>query len=618
MERKLTAILAADVVGYSRLMGEDEVGTLAALKAYRNETIDPRIAEHSGRIVKLMGDGALVEFPSVVEAVLCAVEIQEALAERNAGVVDGRRIELRIGINVGDVIVDRDDIYGDGVNVAARLETLAEPNGICISRTVHDQVRDKLDLVIDDLGEVEVKNIARPVRAFRVLTGPGAEAPGRKRAPNRRRPAAVAAVGAIVIAALGALAWWQPWTGGTGRISVERLSDLPAIAVLPFDNMSGDPEQEYFSDGITEDLISDLSRISGVFVIARTTVFTYKGRSVTVRQVGDDLGVQYVLEGSVRRAGSRIRINVQLVDARSGRDIWVERYDREMTDVFVLQDEVTKKIVSALAVELTADEENRLQRTTKIDPDAYDVFLRGLELYRRYTFETRAEARELFERAAALDPGFARAYAGIANTHVFDYMEGSTDSPERSAQQSLEMVEHALALDDSVPQVQFSASFVYLQLGRHEDAIAAVRRAIELDPNYADGYVQMAFSLIFAGRPEEALEQAANAMRLNPWQPFLYTWVLGHAYFLMEQYEEAISLFEKVVESNPHYHAGHLALASAYGLAGRIDDAEWEAEELLNLQPDFTLTDSLRRTPYKNPADLERWIAGLRKAGLPE
>jgi adenylate cyclase len=355
-----------------------------------------------------------------------------------------------------------------------------------------------------------------------------------------------------------------------------------------------------------------------VFVIARTTVFTYKGRSVTVRQVGDDLGVQYVLEGSVRRAGNRIRINVQLVDARSGLDIWADRYDREMTDVFVLQDEVTKKIVSALAVELTADEENRLQRTTKIDPEAYDVFLRGLELYRRYTFETRAEARELFERAAALDPGFARAYAGIANTHAFDYREGSTDSPERSAQQSLEMVEHALALDDSVPQVQFSASFVYLQLGRHEDAIAAARRAIELDPNYADGYVQMAFSLIFAGRPEEALEQAANAMRLNPWQPFLYTWVLGHAYFLMEQYEEAISLFEKVVESNPHYHAGHLALASAYGLAGRIDDAEWEAEELLNLQPDFTLTDSLRRTPYKNPADLERWIAGLRKAGLPE
>ena len=620
MERKLTAILAADVVGYSRLMGEDEAGTLAALKAYRNETIDPRIAEHSGRIVKLMGDGALVEFPSVVEAVLCAVEIQEGLAERNAGVDDGRRIELRIGINVGDVIVDGDDIYGEGVNVAARLDTLAEPNGICISRTVHDQVRDKLDLVIDDLGEVEVKNIARPVRAFRVLTGPGAEAPLRKRTATRRwsAVAAVAAVAAIVIATLGALAWWQPWTGGADRLSVERPSDLPAIAVLPFDNMSGDPEQEYFSDGITEDLIADLSRISGVYVIARTTVFTYKGRSVTVRQVGEDLGVQYVLEGSVRRAGNRIRINAQLVDARSGRDIWADRYDREMTDIFALQDEVTKKIVSALAVELTADEEDRLQRTTKIDPGAYDFFLRGLELYRRYTFETRAEARELFERAAALDPGFARAYAGIANTHVFDYREGSSESPERSAQKSLEMVEHALALDDSVPQVQFAASFVYAQLARHEDAIAAARRAIELDPNYADGYVQMAFSLIFAGRPEEALDQMANAMRLNPWHPFLYTWVLGHAYFLMEQYEEAISLFEKVVESNPHYHDGHLALAAAYGLAGRIDDAEWEAEELLSLQPNFTLRDSLRRTPYKNPADLERWITGLRKAGLPE
>jgi len=617
MERKLTAILAADVVGYSRLMGEDEAGTLAALKAYRNETIDPRIAEHSGRIVKLMGDGALVEFPSVVEAVLCAVEIQEALAERNAGVDDGRRIELRIGINVGDVIVDGDDIYGEGVNVAARLETLAEPNGICISRTVHDQVRDKLDLVIDDLGEVEVKNIARPVRAFRVLTGPGAEAPVRKPTATRRRQA-VAAVAAIVIAALGALAWWQPWTGGRDRLFVERPTGLPAIAVLPFENMSGDPEQEYFSDGITGDLITDLSRISGVFVISRTTVFTYKDKSVTVRQVGDDLGVQYVLEGSVRRAGSRIRINVQLVDTRTGHDLWADRYDREITDIFALQDEVTKKIVAALAVELTADEEERLRRTTKIDPEAYDVFLRGLELYRRYTFETRTEARELFERAVALDPGFARAYAGIANTHVFDYREGSTESLELSAQQSLENVERALALDSSVPQVQFAASFVYAQLGRHEDAIAAARRAVELDPNYADGYVGMAFSLNFAGRPQDALDQMTNAMRLNPWYPFLYPWILGHAYFLLEQYEEAISQFEKVIESNPHYHDGHLALAAAYGLAGRIDDAEWEAEEVLSLQPDFTLSDNLRRTPYKDPTDLERWIEGLRRAGLPE
>jgi adenylate cyclase len=382
--------------------------------------------------------------------------------------------------------------------------------------------------------------------------------------------------------------------------------------------MSGDPEQEYFSDGITEDLIADLSRISGVFVIARTTVFTYKGKSVTVQQVGDDLGVQYVLEGSVRRVGNRVRINTQLVDARSGRHLWGDRYDREMTDIFVLQDEVTKKIVSALAVELTADEENRLQRTAKIDPGAYDVFLRGLELYRRYTFETRAEARGLFERAIALDPGFARAHAGIALTHVFDYIEGSTDTPEKSLQRSLEMVEHALALDDTVPQVHFAASYVYLQLGRHDDSIAAARRAVALDPNYADGYVQMALSMIYAGRPEEGLEQMTNAMRLNPWHPFLYIWTRGHAHLVMEQYEEAIALFEKVIESNPHYQDGHLALAAAYGAVGRIGDAEWEAEEVLSLQPGFTLADNLRRTPYKNPADLERWIEGLRKAGLPE
>jgi adenylate cyclase len=617
MERKLAAILAADVVGYARLMSEDEAGTLAALKAYRNETIDPRIAAHGGRIVKLMGDGALVEFPSVVEAVLCAVEIQRAVSERNAGIADGRRIEFRIGINVGDVIVDDDDIYGDGVNVAARLETLAEPNGICISRSVHDQIQDKLDLRLDDLGEVEVKNIARPVRAFRVLTEAGAAAPAKKRPAARAWPK-VAAVAAVVVAGLGGFAWWQPWLGGSDRLSVARPSDLPAIAVLPFDNMSGDPEQEYFSDGITEDLITDLSRISGVFVIARTTVFTYKGRSVTVRQVGDDLGVHYVLEGSVRKAGNRIRVNAQLVDARSGRQLWADRYDREITDVFVLQDEVTKKIVSALAVELTVDEEQHLRQATKVDPEAYDVFLRGLELYRRYTFETRAEARELFERAIELDPSFARAHAGIALTRLFDYIEGSVSSPERSLQQSLEMAEHALALGNSVPQVHFAASFVYLQLGRHEDSIAAARRAIELDPNYADGYVQLALSLIFAGRPEAAIDQIANAMRLNPWHPFLYTWILGHANFVLGRYEEAIPLFEKVIESNPQYQDGHLALAATYGLLGRIDDAEWEAEELLTLQPGFRLADNLRRTPYRNPADLERWIEGLRKAGLPE
>ena len=617
MERKLTAILAADVVGYSRLMGKDEAGTLAALKAYRSETIDPRIAEHGGRIVKLMGDGALVEFPSVVEAVLCAVEIQRALAARNAEVAEDRRIELRIGINLGDVIVDGDDIYGDGVNVAARLETLAEPNGICVSLAVRDQIRDKLDVAIDDLGEVKVKNIARPIRAFRILTEPGTQASPRTRAAAWRWPA-VAAVAAIVVVALGALVWWQPWSGDAGRHFVERPSDLPAIAVLPFENMSGDPEQDYFSDGITEDLITDLSRISGLFVIARTTVFTYKGRSVTVRQVGEDLGVQYVLEGSVRKAGNRIRINAQLVDARSGRHLWADRYDREITDIFALQDEVTQKIVSALAVKLTADEQRNLRQAIKVDPVAYDVFLRGLELYRRYTFETRAEAHDLFERAIELDPSFARAHAGLALTQLYDYIDGSSDSPERSLQKSLETVEHALALDATVPQVLFAASFVYLHLDRHDDSIAAARRAIELDRNYADGYVQMSHAMIYAGEPEKALEQLANGMRLNPWHPFLYTWILGHAHFAMEQYEEAISYFEKVIDSNPQYHDGHLALAASYGMAGRIDDAEWEAEEVLTLQPGFTLADSLRRTPYKNRDDLARWIEGLRKAGLPE
>jgi TolB-like protein/class 3 adenylate cyclase len=616
MERRLAAILAADVVGYSRLMGEDEETTVRRLRAYR-DVIDALIADHSGRVFGSAGDSVIAEFASPVDALRCAVEIQRSLKESNAELSEEQRMLFRIGINLGDVMVEGRNLLGDGVNVAARLESLAEPAGICISRPVRDQIRDKLDLVMDDLGEVEVKNIARPVRAFRVLTEPGAEAPTRKRSAARRRPAVLAVV-AIVTAAVGAVVWWQPWTREADRVLIERPSDLPAIAVLPFDNMSGDPDQAYFSDGITEDLITDLSRISGLFVIARTTVFTYKGKSVTVRQVGDELGVHYVLEGSVRRAGSRIRINAQLVDARTGRHLWADRYDREITDVFALQDEVTQKIVSALAVKLTHDEEKRLRRTAKIDPEAYDVFLRGLEQYQRYTRETHAEAHQLFKRATELDPSFARAYAGLALTHMYDYIEGSTDSPERSIQWSLEMAEHALALDDTVPQVHFAASNVYLRLGRHEDAVVAARRAIELDPNYADGYVQMAFSLNYSGRPEEALEQMASAMRLNPWHPFYYTWILGHAHFLLGRYEEAVPFFEKVIESNPQFQDGHLALATTYGLLGRIDDAEWEAEEILTLQPGFRLADELRWTPYKKRADLERWIEGLRKAGLPE
>ena len=627
MERRLTTILAADVVGYSRLMGAEEAGTLAALKGHREALFEPKAAQYRGRTVKLMGDGALMEFASVVDAVTFAVEVQAAMAARNEGVAEDRRIVFRIGINIGDIIVEGEDIYGDGVNVAARLEGLADPGGICVERNVHNQVRDKLKLDFEDLGEVEAKNIARPIQVFRVvlddkaaaLVTPVVVAPVRV-APLRRWQ--IAAALAVCLAVIGGLVWWQPWAPMVEPTSVEKMAlplpDKPSIAVLPFTNMSGDPEQEYFSDGITEDLITDLSRISGLFVIARNSVFTYKGAAVKVRQVARELGVSYVLEGSVRRAGNRVRINAQLIDAQTGGHLWADRYDGDLTDVFGLQDEVTRKIVAALAVKLTADEQERLSQTVEANPEAYDMLLRGLARLRRYTRQTNIEARELFERAIALDPGYARAYGDVALTYALEVGFGWAENPEPALERALEFCLAALALDESVPQVYFALNNTYLWLNRHEDAIAAAQRAIDLDTNFADGYAALAFALNYAGRPVEALAEIRKAMRLNPRYPFLYRWNVGHAFFLMERYDEAITTFESVVAVNPEFPEAHLTLAAAYAQSGRIEDAEWEAEEILTLLPGFTIERDRPRHPYLNPADMERYLHGLRLAGLPE
>jgi adenylate cyclase len=621
--RKLAAILAADVVGYSRLMGEDEAGTLAVLRAHREELIEPKIAEHEGRVVKLMGDGLLAEFPSAVEAVQCAVEIQHTMGARNAEVPEDRRIVFRIGINIGDVIVEGEDIYGDGVNIAARLEGLADPGGICVARNVFNQVKGKLDLSFEHLGEREVKNIAEPVTVYRVALDDKAMAlvtPVVQDAakPKRWRWAAVIAVVAVVIAVVGAVVWWQPWTRETGRMLIERTFDLPVIAVLPFDNMSGDPDQNYFSDGITEDLITDLSRISGLFVIARNTMFTYKGTAVNVQEVGNELGVQYVLEGSVRKVGNRVRVNAQLIDVANGHHLWAERFDREMTDVFALQDEITQKIVSALAVTLTPDEQQQLSQAAKANPEAYDMLLRGLEKYRRFTRETNVEAREYFERAVAIHPDFARAHADIALTHVDDAFQGWTESRERSSQLALEMAQHALTLDDNSRIGRFALASAYLNMKRYEDALAENARVLDLDPNYAEGHAERGLILNHVGRPAEGLEAIRTAMRLDPRHPFFYVWILGQAHFLLRQTEEAIAQFEKTIESNPDFVVGHLMLASAYAHEGRIEDAEWEAEEALVLLPNFTLAAEREKATYKDPAHLEYYLEGLRKAGMPE
>ena len=620
-ERRLAAILCADVVGYSRLMGADESGTLAQLKTHRKELIEPKIAEHAGRIVKTTGDGLLVEFGSVVDAVRCAAEAQRAMAGRNENVPQDRRVEYRIGINLGDVIIEGDDIYGDGVNVAARLEGLAEPGGICISRSARDQVRDKLPLDLEDLGEQEVKNIARPVRVFRVVTAPGAAKKVTSKARKASRTWRLAAVGAaivVVVVVAGSLAWLRPWEATLERVSEADMAfplpDKPSIAVLPFDNLSGDPEQEYFADGITEDIITALSKFEGLFVIARNSVYTYKGRPVRVQQVSEELGVRYVLEGSVRRSGDQVRITAQLVDATVGHHLWAERFDRVLNDVFALQDEVTQKIVAALAVEVSAAEAKRVSRKDTDNFAAYDYVLRGQEYLFRFTKETHAAGRAMFEKAIDLDPNYARAYSQLAWSHLNDWQFGWSESRQESLERAFELAQKAVILDDSDPQAHGALGEIYLWKKDYERAVAESENAIALNPNNADRHVGLADTLIWVGRPEEAVAHVEEATRLNPSYPFNYSWVLGHAYFVMERYEEAVSALNKVRDRNPNFWPAHIYLSASYGQLGRVEEGRAELAAANKLY-DISGERAREYVPYKDPADLARLFDGLRKVG---
>jgi len=638
-ERRLAAILALDVVGYSQLMGQNETGTLAQLKAHRRELIDPKLNDFDGRIVKEIGDGLLVEFHSAVDAVECAIEIQRAMMQRNAEVPKDRRILFRAGINLGDVIVDEDDLFGDGVNIAARIEALAEPGGVCISASIYEQIRNKLYLTFGDLGDKTVKNIAEPVHVYEVSLMPEArpagaasknnQAPGVASHPparSVRKFVLMAAVGGIALGAIVATVLVVPSTDQTpvprteqsDSTSATHVADRPSIAVLPFDNMSGDKEQEYFSDGITEDLITDLSQISGLTVIARNSVFTYKGRAVKVEDIARDLGVRYVLEGSVRKAGDRVRINAQLIDGSDGSHMWAERFDRDLKNVFALQDEVTEKIVSVLAVKLTMQEQERLVQKVEANPEAYDILLRGLQLFRRFTRETNIEGRELFKHAIALDPEYARAYANVALSYSLDVAFGWSASPDDDMRQALFYADQAFALDAAVRQVPFARSTVFMRQGRLEEALVEINKAINLDPNYADAYARMGEALVFSGRADEGKHAIEKAMRLNPHHSFMYKWFLGKALFTLEQYEEAAENLEYATERNPEFPGAHLVLAATYGQLGKIREAEWEAGEALTLLPSLTLAGERTRATYQNAADLERYIDGLRKAGLSE
>jgi adenylate cyclase len=579
MERRLAAIFTADVAGYSLLIGADEEGTLARLKAHRRELIDPTIAEHQGRIVKTTGDGVLAEFASPVKAVRCAIDVQHGMAERNAGVPEAQRIEFRIGINLGDVVVEDDgDIYGDGVNVAARLENIAEPGAVYISRTVRDFVDGTPELVLEDLGERELKNIAKPVQVFRIA---------------------------------------PPHAVGAAQAAAPAVPHKPSLAVLPFTNMSGDAEQEYFSDGISEDLITDLSKISGLFIIARNSTFAYKGRSVKVQEIGRDLGVRFVLEGSIRKAGNRVRITAQLIDAGSGGHLWAERFDRELTDIFATQDEVVQKIVAALAVKLTEGEARRLQRRSTANVEAYETWLRARETLSGSTREAVAQAKALYRRAIELDPHFATPQAGLSLATISEYVSDWAADPQEALEEAERWARRALELDDQDPISHMALGNVLLWRRDHDGALDECRRMIELDPNFAQGHSATGLVLMYAGRAAEALEAFAVAMRLDPYYASIVLHFLAQALFSLGRYEAAAQRLRERITRTPGTDSSRMLLAACYGHLGRAEEARTAWAELMKINPGFSLAQRERVLPYKEPRDFQRIADGLAKAGLP-
>ena len=582
--RRLTAILSADVVGYSRLMGKDEEGTLAQLKRHRRELLDPNIAEHHGRIVKTTGDGVLVEFPSVVDAVRCAADVQRGMAERNAGVAEDRRMEFRVGINLGDVIIDGDDIHGDGVNVAARLQELAEPGGICLSGVVHDQVTGKVPAAFEDAGEHQVKNIARPIHVWRWASDGG----GRLEDTRQAEPLP--------------------------------LPDRPSIAVLPFENMSGDPQQEYFVDGITEDIITALSRIRWFFVIARNSTFAYKGQSSDVRRVAADLGVRYVLEGSVRKAGNRIRLTAQLIDGASGNHIWAERYDRELQDVFELQDELTETIAGRIEPALSQVERERAKAKKPENLDAWEIYQQGMWHLHRRTRDHLVEAQALFDRAIELDPRLVSAYSGSAEVCFFRIVGGFADSPDACREEGLRWAQTAVELDKQDAGARYALGRIYTVRREHDLAIAQLTTALELNPSYAWAHYALGMAMGTSGRPTEAIEPIRMAMRLSPHDPYLGQFMvhMGAAYLFMGQQEEALSWAKRSLREPNNQWSRYALLLSALGHLGRTDDVQPALEALLRLKPEINIHFVGEWWPISDPASREHLLDGLRKAGLTE
>jgi len=626
-KRKLTAILSADVVGYSRLMGEDEEATVRMLTAHR-EMMGTLIQKHQGRIVDSPGDNLLAEFASVLDAVRFAVEIQEELKARNADLPDDRKMEFRIGINLGDVIEEGERIYGDGINIAARVEGLAEPGGICISGTVYEHIKDKLALWQEYLGEHTVKNIKHPVRVYRVRMEPEAEAPQVSiEEPQRPKPWkwAILGAGAVLIVVIVAAAIWklylQPAAPPPSEVTTEKgpafeLPDKPSIAVLPFINMSDDPKQEYFSDGMTEEIIMGLSKVPDLFVIARNSTFVYKGRPVNIQQVSKELGVRYVLEGSVRKAADRVRITAQLIDAITGDHVWSERYDRDLKDIFALQDEITMKVITALQVTLTEGEQANILAKGTDNLEAYLKFLRGVKHLSRLNKQDVAVARKRAEETIALEPNYAMGYWLMARVNFAEVWLGSSKFPKESLARAIELARKALSLDDSLAEAHAILCGIYMLQRQYEKSLAEGEQAIALSPNSAEAHMYFGYSLNWAGEHEKALPIVEKAIRLDPFPRSFFFLVLGIVHRDSGHYEESMVACRKATNLEPNSIFARLCVTGAYSLLGREKEARTEASEVLRIDPKFSLEHFSKKLPYKNKADRERLINALRKAGL--
>jgi adenylate cyclase len=577
--RKLRAILSADVKGYSLLMSDDELHTIQTLKTYRSLMAD-LIGQHSGRVVDNPGDNLLAEFSSAVDAVECAVQIQNRLKKENAKFVEDKRLQFRIGVNIGDVVQDGDRIYGEGVNIAARIESLADAGGISISLNTYDHIKNKMQVETEYLGEHEVKNIKEPVRVYKVLMDTESPKP-------------------LVEEQL-------------------ELPDKPSIAVLPFTNMSGDPSQEYFSDGLTEQIINGLCKVSNLFVIARNSSFVYKGKAVSVKQIAKELGVRYILEGSVQKAGVRVRITAQLIDATTDYHMWSENYDRELLDIFALQDEITMKLMIALQVKLTEGQQASLRAKHTNNLEAYVNILQAGKYLAQFSKDGNVLARQKYQECIALEPDYASAYAGLAATYLKEAWMGWTDFPEQSGAMAMENALKAVDLDDSLSDAHAALGIIHLVLRQWDKAIEESEMAVSLSPNSADSVMMLAMTYKTVGRVEEALSMLDKAMRLNPMRPNAYLHEYGTCYRLMGRYEDAIAVLKRVLNRSPEYLNSRLNLTITYVMSGREEAARKEAAKVLKLSPDFSIIRFLKHFPYKDQKILDGMGIALRKAGLPD